>query len=310
MGWPTHVMLRLLGMLGWLPGQDLGFYLANYSRADCMSWGHRQGCAYVRSRCGDGRHDASAFLAPADHTLCKGDPYWARRPDSYLASKCEGGNNPCGGTGHYVRGSRDGVLGATCDAQCHYGPGVERAGGCLTAPSSGVESAGDSVFDTLKEGLTSVDWNAWLIPLIWLAAACFLGSCLRSVLCPRAPSASRRLALSLNAFLWLLVGADRGPNTECMHAGTPEHRMHACWHARAPNACMLARPSTPNTEHAGNTPLPGGRAGGEAGGWGGGGWGGGRVGWRVGGEAGGPGGAASLLVLPRRRATRARPSMV
>jgi len=184
--------------------EDLGFYLANYSAADCMNWGHRQGCAYVRSRCGIGRHDASAFLTPPDHTQCKGDPYWAQAPDEYLASKCEGGNDPCGGSGHYARVSRDGVIGAACDAQCHYGPGVQRAG-CLAPPTSRVESAGDSVFDSLKDGLASVDWNAWLIPLIWLVAACCLVSCLRSILCPRSRSASRRLAVSLNAFLWLIA---------------------------------------------------------------------------------------------------------
>ena len=31
--------------------EDLGFYLANYSAAQCMSWGHFQGCGFVSTRC-------------------------------------------------------------------------------------------------------------------------------------------------------------------------------------------------------------------------------------------------------------------
>eukprot|EP00966_Prymnesium_polylepis_P124583 2881424-Prymnesium_polylepis.1 len=29
--------------------EDLGFYLANYSTAGCMSWGYQQGCEFVTS---------------------------------------------------------------------------------------------------------------------------------------------------------------------------------------------------------------------------------------------------------------------
>jgi hypothetical protein len=32
--------------------EDLGFYVANYSGAECMFWGRGQGCEFVRSRCG------------------------------------------------------------------------------------------------------------------------------------------------------------------------------------------------------------------------------------------------------------------
>ena len=44
--------------------EDLGFYLANYTHADCMTWGFKQGCAYVKSRCGTGVHDSSSLPPP------------------------------------------------------------------------------------------------------------------------------------------------------------------------------------------------------------------------------------------------------
>ena len=46
--------------------EDLGFYLANYSAAQCMSWGHFQGCGFVTSRCAAIANDqlARPTLAP------------------------------------------------------------------------------------------------------------------------------------------------------------------------------------------------------------------------------------------------------
>ena len=32
--------------------EDLGFYVGNYSSAACVRWGYRQGCEFVRRRCG------------------------------------------------------------------------------------------------------------------------------------------------------------------------------------------------------------------------------------------------------------------
>ena len=38
--------------------EDLGHYVANYSKTACMWWGRNQGCAFVRSRCGACRSTA------------------------------------------------------------------------------------------------------------------------------------------------------------------------------------------------------------------------------------------------------------
>ena len=47
--------------------EDLGFYLANYSAAQCMSWGHFQGCGFVTSRCAAIANDQ---LARPTSTYC------------------------------------------------------------------------------------------------------------------------------------------------------------------------------------------------------------------------------------------------
>ena len=40
-----------------------GFYLGNYSVAQCMFWGLNQGCAFVSSRCGTRRDDETHSVA-------------------------------------------------------------------------------------------------------------------------------------------------------------------------------------------------------------------------------------------------------
>ena len=50
--------------------EDLGFYLGNYDNAQCMSWGKKQGCAFVTSRCGERK----PFVpAEAEITLSPGE---------------------------------------------------------------------------------------------------------------------------------------------------------------------------------------------------------------------------------------------
>ncbi len=47
--------------------EDLGLYLGNYSRSQCMFWGRSQGCDFVSSRCGMRRDDLSISAVTADN---------------------------------------------------------------------------------------------------------------------------------------------------------------------------------------------------------------------------------------------------
>ena len=70
-------------------------YRANYSAAQCMSWGYQQGCDYVTTRCGRGTDDLSKRVSDdAGQDECKGDAMWDF-PNAYLADKCEQGIDPC-----------------------------------------------------------------------------------------------------------------------------------------------------------------------------------------------------------------------
>ena len=60
--------------------EDLGFYLANYSAAQCMSWGHFQGCGFVTSRCAAFANDQLA--RPTTASSCKGNPWWTIYPSN------------------------------------------------------------------------------------------------------------------------------------------------------------------------------------------------------------------------------------
>eukprot|EP00966_Prymnesium_polylepis_P089450 2070962-Prymnesium_polylepis.2 len=89
--------------------EDLGFYIANYSAAQCLHWGYQQGCDYVRSRCGQMREVKHASTGQArKRGDCRGDPFWATHPDEMLAKKCARGNDPCTVTGTPI---------AACDPQ-------------------------------------------------------------------------------------------------------------------------------------------------------------------------------------------------
>ena len=193
--------------------EDLGFYLANYSAAECMSWGHKQGCSYVRSRCGVGMHDQSHFFTPARLSQCRGDPYWASHPDSYLTSKCTSGNDPCSTSQQAGYDGAvtlpDGRRGAKCDSQCYYGDsGVSREG-CSTPPSSEVEATGGDFLDSLRDNLSTVDWEAWILPAavgVILLLGCMLLAFVRKCICPDS-SNCRTYAYMLSGFLWLFAVA-------------------------------------------------------------------------------------------------------
>jgi hypothetical protein len=48
--------------------EDLGFYMANYSAAQCMFWGRAQGETFVTSRCGTRRNDLGVRFQAASST--------------------------------------------------------------------------------------------------------------------------------------------------------------------------------------------------------------------------------------------------
>lgn len=43
--------------------EDMGNYMSNYSNAECMTWGARQGCEFVETRCGTRRNDLSLTMS-------------------------------------------------------------------------------------------------------------------------------------------------------------------------------------------------------------------------------------------------------
>ena len=90
--WETRVMRDDVMSYGHTSGvssvtlaamEDLGFYLANYSAADCMLWGYHQGCNYVKTRCGRyPHHHRGAAPTAARETTASGSsrlgtiPHW------------------------------------------------------------------------------------------------------------------------------------------------------------------------------------------------------------------------------------------
>jgi hypothetical protein len=186
--------------------EDLGFYLANYSHADCMAWGRKQGCQYVTSRCGIGRHDNSVELSSTSPSGCMGDPYWSSVSDTYLAQKCVSGTRPCSTQTNAGYEAPFGTGAARCDAQCHYEAGVPQEG-CSTPPSGELE--GSELLNDFADILNSIDWEAWMIPLIWLFSFCMLLTCIKRWLCPMSENA-KKYAYVLALFSCCVFGCGLG----------------------------------------------------------------------------------------------------
>ena len=97
--------------------EDLGWYLANYSAAECMAWGYQQGCDYVKTRCGRATNDLSQRTSDEKgQAECRGGDW--DRPNKYLASKCEGGLTPCRQRPDQPEFHFNGTM---CNAQCYTG---------------------------------------------------------------------------------------------------------------------------------------------------------------------------------------------
>ena len=139
--------------------EDLGWYLANYSAAQCMSWGYQQGCDYVKTRCGRGANDLSQRTSYTScetnddcqdgkclggkcdergEADCRGGD-WGRS-NSYLAGKCEKGTTPCSQRSdnqEYPFNRKD----FTCNAQCYTGPDRDGCAPCTPASTASTAHA-------------------------------------------------------------------------------------------------------------------------------------------------------------------------
>ena len=178
--------------------EDLGWYLANYSAAQCMSWGYQQGCDYVKTRCGRGTNDLSEDLKGGRGTQddCKGTPSWSSKSNTYLANKCEKGTNPCSQRFDNQEAPYNSADG-TCNAQCYTGADRD---GCKAAPTSALETAGKG---GLSDYLSSVSWEQFLFFGVWVLAALMFVGVLRKFICP-APGSRRVLGAA--SVIFMLVG--------------------------------------------------------------------------------------------------------
>ena len=154
--------------------EDLGYYLANYSAANCMHWGAKQGCDYVVTRCSEGFDDSSAPTESEED--CRGNPVWPARPLPIIDRHCDGKNDPCSGSlenGYVV--TADGRK--FCNAQCNT---KWLDSNCTVGPATPV---GASKSGSLGEGLANF-WYQWLWLLVWVLGVFFIFGWARMACCP------------------------------------------------------------------------------------------------------------------------------
>lgn len=84
-------------------------YAVNYNATECAAWGRAQGCAFLTSRCGVGRHDHS--VAVSSSAECRSPDGWVDLVDQHLDTECALGADPCGSAAYDAATGR-------CDAQC------------------------------------------------------------------------------------------------------------------------------------------------------------------------------------------------
>jgi len=164
--------------------EDLGFYLANYSAAQCMAWGHMQGCNFVVTRCGATIDDQSAIVESQGQ--CEGASSWPYGSDidGLLASKCQGGKDPCAASSGYEFIN----LEERCNAQCSTAGRT----GCSAAPTDAVETAGEG---GLAERALAVNWEQFLFIAAGVLMALVFVGFMREFLCPK-PGSRRVLGIS------------------------------------------------------------------------------------------------------------------
>ena len=163
--------------------EDLGFYIANYSAAQCLHWGFKQGCDYVMSRCSRMK---SVWSVPAGEVRhCHGDPYWGSHLHPYIEQKCARGNDPCLVTG---------MPSVVCDPQCDFEN--ERVG-CTASPQEPVEVASLALTYNDMLATASTNWTVWLATYLAAIGVLSVLSSIRGCFCPRGPCLARCYALVL-----------------------------------------------------------------------------------------------------------------
>ena len=195
--------------------EDLGFYLANYTAAGCMSWGRRQGCAYVLRRCAVQSHDQSSYVTNG-RAGCRGDPHWIT-PDAYLDATCAHGIDPCGtaaSAGFTLQVACPGGTGtcSRCDAQCALTP-VGGRSDCAISPATNPDSTEGDVLDRLRSRFDSIDWQAWLMLSTYLLGFLLFSLLVRKLACPTASArrcTARCIAYVLLFFVGILAGGLTG----------------------------------------------------------------------------------------------------
>jgi len=128
--------------------EDTGFYLANYSKADPISWGRGQGCEFVASRC-TYRKNAYSVDASSDPTRCSVAYF---KGISYITT----GNKECGRElcAKYDSNTRTvapaSLAGGKCIAEC-YSPDVDWYEGKDFKSQVTLNSSLGAAYDTLYE---------------------------------------------------------------------------------------------------------------------------------------------------------------
>lgn len=169
--------------------EDTGHYVANYSNADCINWGHGRGCAFVTSRC-EQRPSSQIVTGLAVTSQCA--RVWSTEYTPHNAQALRKCAQACTGTSQIVNGK------STCDLECSTG--AASSSSCKMQPSGDVPSAGQegwvhdlmqkslSLDTCFEQSLTSDGCVQSLVTLSWLIlvplSACCWGICCKSFLCP------------------------------------------------------------------------------------------------------------------------------
>ena len=214
--WETRIMRDDVMSYGYNPDaavsaitlaamEDLGFYLGNYSSVDCLSWGYKQGCRFVTSRCGavDPQLPPTAFVTTGEDPAlsvgtCGGENFWGAGytnadgafvttdPNGFIDGKCYAGNDPCNRAPNTFENDR-------CSLQCYTGTARARDD-CSYTPPGTVSSPGGRGVSAIAD-----KWLQWLLLGLGVVAAILLLCCCRSLVCP--PKGSVPILATLSTLL-------------------------------------------------------------------------------------------------------------
>eukprot|EP00933_Yihiella_yeosuensis_P045305 TRINITY_DN40672_c0_g1_i1.p1 TRINITY_DN40672_c0_g1~~TRINITY_DN40672_c0_g1_i1.p1 ORF type:complete len:967 (+),score=140.31 TRINITY_DN40672_c0_g1_i1:161-3061(+) len=177
--------------------EDTGHYVANYSNADCISWGQGRGCPFVLSRC-EVRPSKEVVTGLSASRDC--DRTWSstHSPNSADAlAKCAPTN--CGS--RLVAGRQ------TCDVECFAGEAA--SSNCRAGPAGAVAAAGVAGWiSNLQTDIANFDgsfeslYDLALLILIPLTL-CSVGVLGKQIFCPSGqPKRSKAVFYSLTVLVF------------------------------------------------------------------------------------------------------------